>query len=178
METNSHPSKADRERLFLRLYQQAFPAVAKYVSKRGGNLEQTKDLFQEALVIYYEKAVLGETALQNSETAYLVGICKHLWFQLCANGKSTCELNGQDFALLEEEKEIAANKLLALLQTSGKKCLDMLKSFYYDKLNMAQLAETFDYATERSATVQKYKCLENIRNTVKENQMQYEDFLA
>lgn len=178
METHSYPSQAERELLFLRLYQQAFPVVAKYVSKRGGNLEQTQDLFQEALVIYYEKAVAGQTVLQSSETAYLVGICKHLWFQLCAKEKGTCKLDGQDFSSAEEEKEIAANKLLTLLETSGKKCLDMLKSFYYDKLNMAQLAESFGYASERSATVQKYKCLENIRNTVKEKQWQYEDFLA
>jgi len=168
---------SEREQLFIHLYKKAFPVVCKYISKRGGNMEQAKDVFQEALLLYYEKVVVGRTEIASNETAYLVGISKHLWFQLCTKEKGTCELGHHDLAAIEDEK-LSDNKLLALLETSGKKCMDMLKAFYYDKLNMVQVAENFGYNSERSATVQKYKCLENIRNTVNQKQLQYEDFLA
>src|SRR5258708_38807528 len=68
-----------REQLFITLYKKAFPAVAKYVSKMGGAFDEAKDVFQDALVIYYEKMVNGSIALHTNEQAYLLGIAKHLW---------------------------------------------------------------------------------------------------
>ncbi len=54
--------------------------------------------------------------------------------------------------------------------------MDMLQAFYYDKLNMREIAERFNLSGERSATVQKHKCLEKVREKVKEKSMTYEDF--
>ena len=45
-----------RQQLFLELYQHAFPKVAVFIHKNGGNLDEAKDIFQDALVIYYEKS--------------------------------------------------------------------------------------------------------------------------
>jgi hypothetical protein len=42
---------------------------------------------------------------------------------------------------------------------------------------MKELADLFGYAGERSATVQKYKCIEKVRETVKEQSLAYEDFI-
>lgn len=179
METRRHfhASTIEREQLFVRLYKNAFPVVCNYVSKRGGDLEQAKDVFQEALVIYYERIVVGQTPLRVAEAAYLMGIAKHLWIQASTKSHRITSLPPTDIAM-EEEDQASAQKMLHLLASTGKKCLELLRAFYYDKVTMAQLAENFGYASERSATVQKYKCLEHVRSTVKEKQLQYEDFLA
>jgi DNA-directed RNA polymerase specialized sigma24 family protein len=67
----------------MKLYQQAFPLVAQYVSKTGGSFHDAKDVFQDALVIYYEKQAAGAVAIQYSEKAYILGIAKHLWWSCC-----------------------------------------------------------------------------------------------
>jgi hypothetical protein len=41
---------------------------------------------------------------------------------------------------------------------------------------MKQIAQRFGLSGERSAAVQKHKCLEKVRNTVKEKALTYEDF--
>jgi DNA-directed RNA polymerase specialized sigma24 family protein len=69
----------ERKVLFMRLYQQAFPLVAKFVRERGGSFEEAKDVFQDALVIYYEKLATSNIVLQYSEASYIFGITKHLW---------------------------------------------------------------------------------------------------
>ena len=43
-----------REQWIIGLYKRVFPTVARYVSQRGGSLEQAQDIFQDALIIYYE----------------------------------------------------------------------------------------------------------------------------
>ncbi len=55
--------------------------------------------------------------------------------------------------------------------------MELLKSFYYDQLPLADAATLFGFSGVRSATVQKYKCLEKVRESIKEKSLIYEDFL-
>jgi DNA-directed RNA polymerase specialized sigma24 family protein len=166
----------DREKLFISLYKSTFPLVARYASKMGGTLDEAKDIFQDALVIYYEKAATGSLELKTNEKAYLIGIAKHLWLKKHKDNCYYVSLDEFDAESTREE-HFAGNKILNFLQTSGKRCMDLLRSFYYDQLPLNDIAETFGFSGVRSATVQKYKCLEKVRETVKEKALTYEDFL-
>jgi DNA-directed RNA polymerase specialized sigma24 family protein len=170
----------ERKVLFMRLYQQAFPLVAKFVRERGGSFEEAKDVFQDALVIYYEKLATSNIVLQYSEASYIFGITKHLWGKKHKQHLQQLALDDSLAAIIadEEAATIAPNKLLDLLHSSGRKCMELLRAFYYDKLPMNKLAGLFGFSSERSATVQKYKCLEKVRDLVKEKSLTYEDFLA
>src|ERR1700712_699996 len=86
-------TKQSREQTFTALYQKAFPAVARYVAKMGGSFEQAKDVFQDALVIYYEKQLTQNITLQSSERAYLLGIAKHLWLKTYRDGAGSISLD-------------------------------------------------------------------------------------
>ena len=167
----------DREKLFISLYKITFPAVARYVSKMGGTFDEAKDIFQDALVIYYEKAIVGFCDIKTNEKAYLLGIAKHLWLKKHKDNRQYASLEGFDVEN-EEEAQPSDSKILNFLQTAGKKCMELLRSFYYDELPLNDIAETYGFSGVRSATVQKYKCLEKVRETVKEKALTYEDFLA
>ena len=69
------------------LYESAFPVVGAWVRKMNGSLEDAKDVFHDALVLYQEKKNRGITINVNPE-AYILGIAKHLWlrkFKVSAN---------------------------------------------------------------------------------------------
>lgn len=167
----------NREEFFTRLYKKAFPVVAKYISLRGGSFDEAKDVFHDALVIYYEKTV--QQVLDNyiDETAYIVGIAKHLWLKKFRDGKHVLPLDGVDVSLTEEEEELSTNRILRFLTRAGNRCMELLKSFYYDEAPLNEIAETFGFSGVRSATVQKYKCLEKVRETIKQKALHYEDFM-
>jgi RNA polymerase sigma factor (sigma-70 family) len=167
------------EELFIRLYQSVFPVVASYVSRRGGSLDEAKDVFQDALIIYYERSITAGETLRN-EKAYLIGIAKHLWLKSYeANSRyiPLDEAGNMADLINPEEQQPLTNKILHYLESTGQKCLDLLKSFYYDKLSMAEIAQSFGFSGERSATVQKFKCLEKVRETVKSKSLTYDDFV-
>lgn len=169
----------ERKALFMQLYQQAFPLVAKYVREMGGSFDEAKDVFQDALVIYYEKLVTAPVELQHSERAYILGIARHIWSKKNKQNSRLTTLDDSLAGIAEEpaSTDSATNKLLDLLHTSGQKCMELLRAFYYDKLPMRRIAGLFSFSSERSATVQKYKCLEKVRDLVKEKSLTYEDFL-
>ncbi|EHQ28023.1 RNA polymerase sigma factor [Mucilaginibacter paludis] len=172
-------TKEEREQVFIFLYKKAFPAVAKYVSKMGGSFDEAKDVFQDALVIYYEKVLTSAITFKSSEKAYLSGIAKHLWLKTYREGAKKLPLDAVNLDAItgDIEMDYASAKLMTYLQTAGQKCMDMLRAFYYDKLSAVQVTELFGYSGPHSTTVQKYKCLEKVRDTVKQKSLTYEDFL-
>ena len=138
------------------------------------SFNRKKDLFHEALIIYYEQQVSGRLAIAHSDTGYITGIVKHLWSK--ERKRRQAIPVGYTQPGEEEQQNVSAGKLLALVETAGKKCLEMLKAFYYDKMKPQQVADAFGFSGVRSATVQKYKCLEKLRDTVKEKSLDYADF--
>ena len=172
-------SAEDRQRLFIDLYQRAFPAVARFISRRGGTLEEAQDVFQDALIIYYEKMVAGASSSLRDETAYLLGIARYRWIKKYHQRASEISLEDTNVCSWSDEpvETPSRRKLLRFLTAAGEKCMDLLRAFYYDHLPLSEVADTFGYSGVRSATVQKYKCLEKVRNTVKEKSLNYEDFL-
>lgn len=165
-----------RENTIIRWYEEVFPSVAAYIQRRGGDLEAAKEVFQEAVVCYYEKLMNEDFQPVVSDRAYLMGIVKKRWLKYCEQFTRKESLEGIEITEGKEQKPLT-QKLLHYLKQSGERCMDMLQSFYYEKLSMKQIAERYGYGSERSATVQKYKCLEKVRDEVKQKSQGYEDFL-
>lgn len=168
-----------RQELFIVLYKKVFPAVAKYVARCGGSFDEAKDVFQDALLSYYEKTAETGLSVNNSDGSYIYGTARYLWIK---RYKQTSQSSPIDENLtantpLETVAIPDENKLLTFLETAGKRCMELLRSFYYDKLPMTEVAQAFGFSGVRSATVQKYKCIEKVRETVKQQALTYEDFL-
>ncbi|MCR8558078.1 sigma-70 family RNA polymerase sigma factor [Mucilaginibacter sp. BJC16-A38] len=168
---------AGREQFFIALYKSTFPSVANYVSKMGGTFDEAKDIFQDALVVYYEKAINSGLIIKTNEKTYLLGISKHLWLRKFKSDILNTSIDGFDISLDEIDEQPSESKLMHFLETAGKKCMELLRSFYYDQVPLGDAAKLFGFSGVRSATVQKYKCLEKVRETIKEKSLTYEDFL-
>ncbi len=171
---------SDREKAFEQLYQEAFPSVARFVSRMGGSFHDAKDIFQDALIVLYEKVVDDEVTIKVSVPAYVLGIAKHLWGRKFRKDQKNIPLDDmeKDIAIPEDfyAPQDYSHQLLQYLEMAGKKCMEMLQGFYYLKMSMKDIAHSFGFGSVRSATVQKYKCLEKVRQKVKETA--YEDHFA
>lgn len=142
----------------------------------GGSPEEAQDIFQDALVVYYEKVASAQAAVIVSEKAYLLGIAKKLWLQRYKASNKNRPLNDFDTEVVPYE-QLATDKILYYLETAGKKCMELLKAYYYDCLPAGNIATLFGYSGAHSASVAKYKCLEKVRETVKQNSLNYADFI-
>ena len=173
------PRQIATQELFKELYISTFPRVAAFVQQMQGTFDDAKDIFQDALVIYYEKVIEHKLEIQVSEQSYILGIVKHLWIRKFKRDAKRVSLSDLEKTIeLEDDyfPTVRENQLLKILEKTGKKCLDILRAFYYQQLNMKQMAHLFGFKSERSATVQKYKCLEKVRDEVKKNAISYEEF--
>jgi DNA-directed RNA polymerase specialized sigma24 family protein len=172
-------TKKDRAKIFEELYKQAFRSTAAFVHKMGGSLADAQDIFQDALVIFYEKNSREHFMIHTTPEAYILGISKHLWIRKFHQDRKKVTLLDWEQEILIPGQDASCNSTLLLnfLEQAGKKCLDLLRAFYYEKLPMNEIAQMTGYKNERSATVQKYKCLEKVRDTIKKKSIAYEDFI-
>jgi hypothetical protein len=155
------------------LYRDSFPDFAAMVRRMGGTLEQAKDSFHDALLIYLEKQKAGTLQVHSTSKAYLLGTAKICWLRTRDNRSILSLPEGLECAEPEDrefqagESGARENGLLDSLLRSGKKCMEVLKAFYYDHCSMQDIAGRFGFSGRRSAAVQKYKCLEKVREEIK-----------
>jgi RNA polymerase sigma factor (sigma-70 family) len=163
---------------FVKLYKEVFPKVARYIGGKGGTLAEAKDVFQDALIIYYEKISIENVTFKRGEYAFIFGTAKNMWIDRYRQKIKELPFEQTLTDVVEEdEQKIVNSRILLFLEKSGRKCMDLLQSFYYQKLPMTAIAERFGFSGIRSATVQKYKCIEKVRDIIKEKSLNYEDFL-
>lgn len=162
---------ANREQALTRLYRRAFPLVHRHVCQHGGSAQDAQDVFQDALVVLYEQAVAGTLVLTASASTYLVGIGRNLW-----RHEQRRRARLPQNALPDDPSQLAADTapeaeshfaVLEYVEQLGEKCKRVLLAFYYFQQPLTQIAAANGYRTVRSATVQKFKCLERLREAVR-----------
>lgn len=176
MKVAEQTATKSRRETIIDWYQEVFPAAARYIHRRGGDLDTAREIFQEAIVCYYEKLSNKDFTPEVSDLAYLMGMVKNLWLKNFDRVRRFENLDEVEISV-DNPRQLLTNKLMRFLEHSGKKCMNLLQSFYYEKLNMIQVADRFGYSSTRSATVGKYKCLEKVRNEIKNKSLSYEDFI-
>ena len=162
----------DRTQVLTGLYRQSFPPVRRYIGRHGGSAQDAQDVFQDALILLYEQATGGTLVLTASVSTYLLGISRNLWRQEL---RRRARLSGEVFtdelaASLTDAAEAPAEPAFAVLdyvERLGEKCKSVLLSFYYFQQPLVQIAAMQGYRSVRSATVQKFKCLERLRHAVR-----------
>ena len=163
-----------QNKAFLKLYKN-YPQVEKLILSKGGSKDDAKDIFQEALIIFYEKVTNTEFKLTSAIGTYLYSVSRFLWKDelIKRKGKSAVSL---DFEFTSEEeaefqvaieKEAKFKQIESVLSDIGEKCFQLLKLFYYDGLKMAAIAAKVGLKSEKIAKNQKYKCLERAKLKVK-----------
>ena len=170
------------------IYRDAFPSVARLLHNLGADLTTSRDLFHDAMIIYLEKKRDNKLPAHVIPRQYLAGIARILWFKQCKRDRLQTDMGLVEDDLTElaedgltaseaSDPERRSRLLRKYLKTAGDACLRLLQAFYYDQLSMPAIAEKFHYRSAHSATVQKYKCLEKLREKIKNSEI-YEEAIA
>jgi len=172
----------DRNKALSFIYKRYFPLIKNYVKKNSGTEEDAKDIFQDAIVIFYEKVVSGNFVLTSSIKTYIFSVCKKMWLKKLRGIKFNDSLNNHidkqpvqmpDFEIDKRVFKPLKQILNEQMEKLGNPCKSILVSYYYMKKNMEQIAKEMGYNNTHSARNQKYKCLQRLKNIAFEVLSQY-----
>ena len=61
------------------IYRDNYPMVQALILNNSGNGDEARDIFQEAMIVVYEKAVSGNFELHCQLKTYIYSVCRRLW---------------------------------------------------------------------------------------------------
>jgi|SRR5665213_1420473 len=155
------------------IYRDNFATIKGFIIKNNGYTDDALDVFQEAMIVLFEKAKSGSFTLSCQLQTYLYSICRRLWLKKLQKQK----LYNPSIEIIEEivpvDNEIEyhekkTNDFLFMenaLKKIGEPCKSLLEAFYLDKKSMPEIAASFGYTNSDNAKTQKYKCLVRLKKT-------------
>lgn len=165
-----------------RIYKQFSPKIIAFVKKNSGNETEAQDLFQDALIAIFHKAVDKDFKLTCPFDAYLFMVCRNKWFNILRskgkkgvtlvepntfnNDKQTATLSNE--TVIEDEKQKLFDK--KLLEISPK-CQEVLKLSWAGNA-MDKVAEllnvSYGYARKK-----KSECMKKLSSLI-QNSSEYQ----
>lgn len=156
-----------------RLYKLHFPMVLFFVQSNNGTEDDAKDIFQEAVIVFYEKIKAGQLELNCQIKTYLYSVCRRLWLKKLSRSSRFSNGMVEDTALeltdatedaqQAEENELKFSAMANALAQLGEPCKTLLEDFYIKSMGMPEITEKFGYNNADSAKNQKYKCLMRLK---------------
>jgi len=153
------------------IYKDNYGLIQTLVINNNGSEDDAKDIFQEALIVLYEKSKSGVFELNCQIRTYIYAVSKRLWLKRLQN-RSRYELieNGaeetitvEDDIALHEKRNSQFGMMEHAMSMIGEPCKSLLEAYYINKQNMQEIADTFGYTNADNAKNQKYKCLMRLR---------------
>jgi RNA polymerase sigma factor (sigma-70 family) len=149
------------------IYARHYNMIQSLVINNNGSADDARDVFQEAMIVLYEKASSGSFELHCQLKTYLYSVARRLWLKrLQQLSRFAPEMNGVENTVSVEEDvdhhEQRNKDFLTMekaLNSLGEPCKSLLEAFYLEKRNMSEIAGSFGYTNSDNAKNQKYKCL-------------------
>lgn len=163
----------NQAQMFELLYTKYFNMVKYFVLKNSGTDDDASDLFQESMVILYEKLKEPTFGLSCAIQTYIYSIARNLWLKRLRDRKVTGSIHDyEDYIEVEVEEDDPTERqqhiLKKCLDKLGELCKDILVSFYYQNMKMEEIAVKYSYTSADHAKSQKYKCMQRLKRMTKE----------
>lgn len=185
--------KAGNNRLLKNIFRENCSYCIKgLIKKFNSSAEDAEDIYMDAILNFREKIVSEKIEVLTNLRSYLFATCKNMWLARSKRkertDKAITDLYGD-----EEYYEIDygnneypdyQEKIIELteraLSTLSDKCRQILKSFYFDRVVIEEIAEKMNFANSNVAKVSKTRCLQKLVSQVKffEQQETQEDNAA
>jgi RNA polymerase sigma factor (sigma-70 family) len=164
------------ERALEFLYKKYYRMMTKLVITNSGTEDEARDIYQEALIVFWQKATSGNLVMTSKISTYIYSICQNLWRKELDRKKrlSNEEKDApvtMDLDTAEREKIIAR-----CIEQLGETCKRVLMYYYFDEMSMQDIADKLGFANTDTAKTKKYKCKRKLDDLIKA-QYSERDFL-
>lgn len=159
------------EKVLKWIYQKNFSKVQRMVLANSGNVEQAKDLYQEAFLAFWTNVKTGKFRPENESalSGYLFQISKNKWLDTIRSQAFKRTVFQENFPEQVEEQEDDRESSFMQIEDAfsrlGENCRELLTRFYYQKESLSSLAVYFGW-TEATTKNSKYRCMEKLRSSL------------
>ena len=149
------------------IYRLNYSMIQLLVINNNGSTDDAKDIFQESMIVLYEKARSGNFELNCQIRTYVYSVARRLWLKRLQQssrfsgdiGAAENTVPVEDDVEDHEQRDREFGMMEKAMNGLGEPCKSLLAAFYLQKKNMQEIAANFGYTNAENAKTQKYKCL-------------------
>ena len=153
------------------VYKMNYNLVHSLVINNNGTADDAKDIFQEAMIVLYEKSRNSSFELNCQIRTYVYSVARRLWLKrLQQAGRFSGDIGHAEQTVpvdddLEDQqrKDVDFGIMEKSMGSLGEPCRGLLEAFYLQKRQMQDIAQQFGYTNAENAKTQKYKCLMRLK---------------
>lgn len=152
------------------IYKENYNLIQALVINNNGTAEDAKDIFQEAIIVLYEKARSDNFELNCQIKTFVYSVSRRLWLKrLMHQNRFSLSETSEEHVVVEEdvEEHEKRNTEFTMMERAmgglGEPCKSLLEAFYLQKRSMQEIAGSFGYTNAENAKNQKYKCLVRLK---------------
>jgi RNA polymerase sigma factor (sigma-70 family) len=153
------------------IYRENYNMVQALIINNNGSADDAKDIFQEAIIVLYEKAKSGNFELNCQIKTFVYSVSRRLWLKrlqqqnrFSAPGDNMEPVVAVEDDLEEHERRNDEFEMMdKAISHLGEPCKSLIEAYYLQKQNMQDIAAKFGYTNADNAKNQKYKCLMRLK---------------
>jgi RNA polymerase sigma factor (sigma-70 family) len=140
------------------LYTKYYRMMVKLVRKNSGTEEEARDIYQDALIVFWQKARKEEFILTSRISTYLYSVCNNLWLKELERKSRLRHENADSAVVHDYEQGERIKAIRTCIEDLGDTCKKVLSYYYFDGMSMKVIAEKLGFANAETAKTKKYKC--------------------
>ncbi|MFN2456697.1 MAG: RNA polymerase sigma factor [Chitinophagaceae bacterium] len=153
------------------IYKENYNMVQSLIINNNGTIDDARDIFQEAMIILYEKVKSGTLELNCQLKTYVYSVSRRLWLKRLMHQNKFILARDNELVIAEADDDVKEyerrnrelNIMEKALNSVGEPCKSLLEGFYMQKKTMQEIATSFGYTNADNAKNQKYKCLMRLK---------------
>ncbi|MCG8318694.1 MAG: sigma-70 family RNA polymerase sigma factor [Cytophagales bacterium] len=150
------------------LYKKYYRMMTKLVISNNGSEEEAKDIYQDALIVFWQKVIGGQLILTSRISTYLYSVCLNLWRKELDRKNRLSHEEKDEAQYMDNDKEEREKIIHECINELGDTCKKILTYYYFEKMSMQDIAEKLDFANTDTAKTKKYKCKKRLDQLVKQ----------
>jgi RNA polymerase sigma factor (sigma-70 family) len=149
------------------LYKKHYKMMLSMVLRNNGSEQEALDIFQDALIVFWQKAVDVNFELTSKISTYLYSVCKNLWRKELERKKRFEDSDKEDSEYNQLENQEMVKIIHDCIGELGDSCRQILSYHYFDGLSMDQIAKKMGLANSDTAKTKRYKCKKRLDELIR-----------
>jgi RNA polymerase sigma factor (sigma-70 family) len=158
------------------LYKKYYRMMTKLVITNSGTEDEARDVYQDALIVFWQKATSGNLVLTSKISTYVYSICQNLWRKELDRKKRLSSEEKDTPVMLDTETAEREKIIAKCIDQLGDTCKKVLMYYYFEEMSMQDIADKLGFANTDTAKTKKYKCKKKLDDLIKA-QYSEQDFL-
>jgi len=165
------------------IYKSFFQQIKSFINRNSGTDEDAQDIYQDAILVIYQKIKNDNLTLNCSFITYLYSVCRLLWLKQLEIRKKSLEYMEDSGKIVELDDDILklynSNERYLIYQDHFKKlsqsCQKILE-LYIARIQLKEIANILGYKSDQYVKKRKHQCKEKLVNSIK-NDPRYKELL-